>query len=1138
MAGILGNAPTASKSGGGILFKKQQEKVSVQGSKKQTLAEQKLHSLPKPPTYSGIDDIAVAKAEKFGTKQVGTSPFQTPAKLIPDIGTTKGVLNTLGKTFEAFKSGGKVSREGMLNLIKARSEMPREQVLQAEQEFASSPAGAFGYGMSDRTLGLFNRLFMGDAWGNLVKAGEQAQPGYSTAGKIAGDVFMYSTVGKAAEGLKGLEGIKNPFLRNLVGQQLADTAVQTPGVVLRGITDKKSAGEIAKDVGIQQGQDLAGNLIMSGIEAGVKAIFKKLKAGKALAQADVDTVQKATKQMGGDPTASVDDQLKKLDDYFQQKRADPLGGTLPKAEPKPIGGELPKTELSSLPEPAAKVNLNTMKPKKTQNLYTTIVDSQNPIVKMSKESGDKTATLASNTRNVGGTVDYILKEGLVDNQGNKIGESLQEVAKKIPKGKEQSFWDYMMQRGNIDRAREGKAIISNYTPEMSMKAAKIVEAVNPEFKQIGDNVTNWIDQFMKTWGVDAGTVDETLYKQLRETYVSYVPTQREFSELEKAIPGSISRKFVDQATPIQRAGVSDRNIKNPIENIMGLVNRTVRTAKYNEVGQELLQTVRMNPTKMAKFAEIIPAADGMFSNVDNIVTVLEGGKPIYLKINDKALLESLEGLPKAINNLPGMRKVTGVFKSLITQKNPLFAVRNVARDIPTAYVYGSTTNPLKFTKDYVGALKDVATDSPRFQKYRAIGGGGSNFFKQGSTVADDLIKGKNVLQKIGGAIEDVNNALETAPRLAEFNRTLRNTGDIDKALFAANDVTVNFARGGNLTKSAEPLVPYLNAGVQGLDKLFRTFKDPKTAVKALAAGGIGITTPTVALYMLNKDNPHYKELDNRTKDNYFLIPSTDKDENGYSKTFIKIPKSRELGVLFGVLFERALRQKDGDNEAWKGVGGLKGTVATNFSPTNPLESNFFSPILNLKTNKDFADRNIVPQGMIMDKRSPYLQYDERTTEIAKKIGELSAKGGGDGLSPKQIDYLVRSYTGIIGQLGIPLATKGGDPIKAVTTQFISDPLYSSQTVTDFYDNYDKLQKKATDKNITEQLPTSGKQNIVTDEEKLRNQFAKVSAEISKINKEIKEIESMIISKKEKEKRVRELRQKIQDIAKEANESLK
>ena len=1463
MAGILGNTPTASKSGGGILYKAKLERMKTE------------------------DTAEATRRSKMGTSKNMTSETVTSLKPKNNIlqlsqGAQQAMANAPAS---APKADPSIERFMTIQQAKQSGKQPidiRTVTKPASQEALKSNVTQFAAGLAEstipRAISSMQKLSTGTA--PLVDRLKEESKPYSNAARIAGTIagelatqpLTYGTIGKAASGASVLQKIGSPFLRNVIGGQLADTVIQTPGVIIEGIANKRSAGEILGDVGKQQAMDLAGNVLFAGAESLIKGIANKLKAGKALTQVEIEEVKKtpellalpeakqylmlpeakqylmlpegkittpdviealppkptlddldvlkrkpsnapmnknypnlesmdaadlkalsselatnkenlineqikwlketsgkgveqgklfrgsegevvgrqgrisknekwyqdwarengyrkirvgeyreiAEKQLregfntnngyvppnedflyldGFEKNVDIElasptrhsDALNKAKQYLEAKNnlaynvpeqfrretpftvakstvppkvdgkyaketfdplggklpkteskpkrtvkdyindivttpadsdgvrkmsdgryvniikqsdgtwtvsitdypdgtktsfssvvyeqggfateddaiADaavyatktqqfpsaqgnnPLGGKLPKAEPTPLGGKLPKAEPDftpiggkraadtpqgriygePLPEPAAKVNLNTKKQGKPLNLYTKIVDSQNPIVKMSKETGDKTATLASNSRNVGGTVDYILKDGLVDRQGNKIGESLREVAQKIPKAKEQSFWDYMMQRGNIDRAREGKAIISNYTPEMSMEAVRLAEAANPEFKAIGDNITDWIDKFMKEWGVKAGTVDETLYGQLRETYKSYVPTQREFSELEKAIPGGVSRKFVDQTTPIRKATGSDRNIKNPIENIMGLVNRTVRTAKYNEVGQELLKTVRANPEKMAKFAEVIPAADGMFANVDNIVTVLEGGKPVYLRINDRALLEALEGLPKAINNLPGMRKVTGIFKSLITQKNPLFAVRNVARDIPTAYVYGSTANPIRFVKDYVGALKDIATDSPRYQRYRAIGGGMSNFFKQGDTLADDLVKNKNIFQKISSGVENVNNMLETAPRLAEFNRTLERTGDIDKALFAANDVTVNFARGGNLTKSAEPLIPYVNAGVQGLDKLFRTIKDPKKFAKMLVKGGISITTPTIALYMMNRENPHYQELGNRTKDNYFLIPSADKDENGYSKTFIKIPKSRELGVLFGALFERALRAAEGEKEAWKGFAK---TAASNIAPANPIENNFFSPILNLKSNKDFAGRSIVPQGMIMDKRSPYLQYDERTSEIAKKIGELTKDING-GLSPKQIDYLVKSYTGVIGQLGIPAATKGGDPLNVIATQFTSDPLYSSQTLTDFYDNYDKLQRAATDKNITEQLPTSGKENVITKEEVLRNEFAKASEQISDINKQIRQIEALSVP--DKQARIRELRQEIQDIAKKTNSIL-
>jgi len=796
----------------------------------------------------------------------------------------------------------------------------------------------------------------------------------------------------------------------------------------------------------------------------------------------------------------------------------------------PGGVSVPRVEpvgITELPEPQSKIVIGKPKEKigfreALNKFYTATVNTQQPIVNAGKVAESDIGKLASNTRNVSGIVDHNFLTALVDKEGNPVGGSLRKTVEAIPKGQEKDFWTYMSQRHNIDRSREGKSVQANYTPEMSTDAVRIAEEAHPEYKTVGDGIVNWLDSFMKTWGVDTGIVNKDLYKGLRETYKSYFPTQRDFSELEKAIPDNVSQKFAGQRTPIRKATGSERDIIDPVENIMQLVNRTVRAAKYNEVGQSLLESVRTSPEKMKPLAEVVATKDGMFANTDNVISVLEDGKPTYLKINDKMLLDSMNGLPKSIGKIPVLDTLTNGFKGLITQKNPLFAIRNIFRDIPTAYIYGSESNPLKFGVGLIGAGKDILTNGPRLQKYNAVGGGGSNFFNSGDVARsagkltnigkrDTLIN--NVSSKAGDgrigkivtgtadivlhpikSVEKFNNLTESIPRLAEFNRVLEKTGNITDALFASNDVTVNFSRSGNLTKTADKGVPYLAAGVAGLDKFFRGFISPKSALKTIVKSGAAISTPEIALYMVNKDNPNYQALDNRTKDNNFLIPKED-------GTFIKIPKSRELGVLFGSLLERVARKAEGQENSFKGFGN---SLATSFSPANPIDSNFISPATwNIATNKDFANRAIVPQGMLMDKRSPYLQYDEKTTSIAKAIGELSNNVVEGGLSPKQIDYLVKSYTGVIGQLGSPLVTPGGSAKKTLSTQFVADPTFSNQSTTDFFDKLDKLSASAVDKNILGKIPSKK----LTPEEDMRNSMNGVSDALSRGTKLINSIQA-------------------------------
>jgi len=748
-----------------------------------------------------------------------------------------------------------------------------------------------------------------------------------------------------------------------------------------------------------------------------------------------------------------------------------------------------------LPAPQSNIIINKAKEsfnfkEAAKNFYTKVVNVDQPIVNADRTTGQ----LASNTKNVGGIVDHNLTENLVDKSGNKVGDSLKSTVEAVPKGQEKDFWTYMSQRHNIDRAREGKPVQTNFTPEMSTRAVSEIEQAHPEYKKIGNDITNWIDTFMRTWGVDTGIVGKEGYNTLRETYKSYFPTQRDFAELEKTIPTSVSRKFASQSSPIKTATGSSRDIINPVENIMNLVNRTVRIAKYNEVGQSLLNAVKESPEKMKQFAEILP--EGKSADGDNILSVLVNGNPEHLQINYKPLLDSMNGLPKTIGNIPVLSSITNGFKGLITTNNPLFAIRNIFRDVPTAYVYGSEANPVKFAGGLLGAGKDILTNSPRLQRYKAVGGGGSNFFNSGNvakSAAELTGNGNKIMDTIKAplkAIQKFNNITETAPRLAEFNRVFNKTGNVDKALFASNDVTVNFSRGGNYTKNVDKGVPYLNAGVQGLDKVFRQFKDPKTALSTITKAGVAITTPDLAIYMINKDNPNYQALDNRTKDSNFLIPLND-------GTFLKIPKSRELGVLFGSLFERSLRSVAGDKQAFKGFGN---SVLTSFAPTNPFDSNITSPVTsNLDKNKDFANRAIIPQAMLQDKRSPYLQFDDKTSEIAKAIGSYSRNpllpGG---LSPKQIDYLIKSYTGVIAQFGLPLATSGGSPAKVLKTQFIADPTFSNQATTDFYDKLDKLSTAATDKNLNQNINSK----TLTPEEDIKNSMTAISLALSKGTKQI------------------------------------
>jgi hypothetical protein len=791
------------------------------------------------------------------------------------------------------------------------------------------------------------------------------------------------------------------------------------------------------------------------------------------------------------------------------------------------------TKIVNTKDAKVKSNLNTF-----EKMYSKLVDNQYAIEKFAKNAdSEKVKIMASNSRNVPGTVSYILKDGLVDKSGKEIGGSFKNIIDRVPKSQETAFNDYLLNRHNVYRMNEGKPVFGeNITSDISLKRIAEYEAKYPEFKQTAEMYDKFMNDFMETWGVKSGLISEDTWKVLKEKYPHYVPTYRVLEEVLGPKPLNAKRAFVNQPNIVKKATGSSKPVINPLEKSMELVDKTVKAAKYNEVGQTIVDEIRKNPDKLRIWAELIeePADmqmpkgldieevmeefnkqyDSIFKkeklNAPNVVRVMENGKPVYLKINDKDFFEAVTGLTRSKpSDLEKIAKyITTPFKSLITTKNPVFAVRNLARDIPTAYINGSEMNPVKFVMGLMDAAKDMKNNSEMFKEYKALGGGESDFLKS------DLKK----LYRKDGPISTFNNFIESIPRYAEYKRSVIKGGNTFeakmKALYNANEVTTNFARSGNITKSVDSLVPYLNASVQGLDKMIR--QAVKNPFGTVGKGVVIVTVPAVGLYFVNKDNPYYHELDNRTKDNYFIIPNfQDKDSQGIPKTFIKIPKSREYGVMLGALFERALRAKQGEKNAFKGFGKQ---VTLNLAPNNPLENNIFSPIItNLPSNKDFAGRTIVPYSL--SGRSPRYQYDDQTTEIAKFLGDKF------NFSPKQIDYLIDAYTGIVGDMVIAATKKStyaGDNVKdkilrPITSQFKSDPLYSNDIVNTFYEYKNKIDTEKQDSKIT------GK-----------NDYAKLSKKFNKYYDKISDLYKKIRATTDDEE-IKILRRQILEIAKEANE---
>ena len=229
----------------------------------------------------------------------------------------------------------------------------------------------------------------------------------------------------------------------------------------------------------------------------------------------------------------------------------------------------------------------------------------------------------------------------------------------------------------------------------------------------------------------------------------------------------------------------------------------------------------------------------------------------------------------------------------------------------------------------------MAQNSAEWQTFQALGGKNSGFyhnekgFRESAKTAEH--RGvRRALDVAGTPFEMVSENTEALWRFHEYRTAVRKYGDTPegraKAMQAAADVTTNFSRSAPMAKAAENYCAYLNASLQGLDKMARQIKGHPFLTTRRAAEIIAL--PTILLYMLNKDDEDYQHLNDRTKDNYYCIPTG-------KGTFIKIPKSREYGVAMGALLERFMRLRDGEDPE-TALDGIGGAISHQYCAVEPL----------------------------------------------------------------------------------------------------------------------------------------------------------------------------------------------------------
>lgn len=487
----------------------------------------------------------------------------------------------------------------------------------------------------------------------------------------------------------------------------------------------------------------------------------------------------------------------------------------------------------------------------------------------------------------------------------------------------------------------------------------------------------------------------------------------------------------------------------------------------------------------------------------DIVTVMRDGTPEFWKVNDPILLESLTNMtaPKISGVMKFFAVTTRFLQSNITGRDVIWGIfSNAPRDIMTLMHYTQFKDrPLQLLKaigsTYVNAFREMYLDGrnvdPLYLEYLSLGGkhagkytADSDFYKSArrSFTQTNTQRVLNAINPIN-AVGFVSDTIEMGPRFATY-KLLRQQGvSQQKAFYEAMDITVNFYKGGRVSRDISKFIPYFNANVQGTDKFARYYtaedaagKENRTRVirsRVLGLLASGLILGALEYIINNADDEKkkdYQQLSNYTKNSYFNIPTGD-------GKYFSIPKGRELDVWTSMV-ERAMETWIGDNkhafdEFYEyAVDNFLPSVASDVAEIpseiakkgvsegirNKLEDaagrlGLLGIAFNIGANRDFLGKPIESQG---DRNLlPKDRYNQNSSKLAYWLGQAF------GVSPKMTDYAGQQTLGFMWKYqkaAFPVDASRRDATLGVKNRYVKDNVYSQDLVNWLYDKKDQSEK--------------------------------------------------------------------------------
>ncbi len=460
-------------------------------------------------------------------------------------------------------------------------------------------------------------------------------------------------------------------------------------------------------------------------------------------------------------------------------------------------------------------------------------------------------------------------------------------------------------------------------------------------------------------------------------------------------------------------------------------------------------------------------------DADYTVSVKIDGQEHRVTMNRKN--PEAKKLAEAMRNLNGQQMnafvkyfgaIGRAYSTINTTLNYEFVITNAFRDAQTAMVniqqFDEGALAKQTAKYYIPAVKASTKGAFHnfdgewgkwYKRFRDVGGKvyfntiedlGQQRRKIEQAVADAKpgLSARKAVVEAFRFIQNVNNGVENAVRLAAFRTAVESGMSDEQAASLAKNLTVNFNRHGSYGPMINALYVFFNANVQGTARMLTGMATSARTRKIV--GGIVMTGALISMI-----NAMVAGDDDDDESYYDKLSEFDKSKNmiifygSGPNDFLKIPMAYGYNAFFNVgrgAVDIARGKKVTDVLTHQLVAFVEAFVPLdNQNLLNAIAPTVADPFVDLTMNRNFADRPIMPDQPAFGDPIPDSQrFFNGVSPISKGITDtLNTATGGDDVvpggidvSPETLDYLFGVVTGAMGSSAkriVDLPFKLADP---------------------------------------------------------------------------------------------------------------